>query len=134
MLRISEAAIRILKRGAVTLGVDPVRGHPDVSIEQKAYHRDRGAARNTTRLMDFYRDVSFEDRFFWFINSNLLIINGAVMPPAKAAFPAYSADAWLLRDVPHDRVRNVLSAFEDIIESDLTPEFKAALVNASTLD
>lgn len=53
-------------------------------------------------------------------------------PKATLDTPEYSASVWLSRDAPHERVSNILGAFEDMREEDLTDEFKAVLLEAGT--
>ena len=54
-------------------------------------------------------------------------------PKATLDTPEYSASVWLSRDAPHQHAEDILAAFEDVREDDLTTEFKAALLNAGTL-
>ena len=54
-------------------------------------------------------------------------------PKATLDTPEYSASVWLSRDALHQHAEDILAAFEDVREDDLTTEFKAALLNAGTL-
>ena len=38
-------------------------------------------------------------------------------------------DVWLSRDAPHDRLGELLAAFDDITEVDIPDDFKAALLD-----
>jgi hypothetical protein len=50
-------------------------------------------------------------------------------PKAYLVTPKHSATVWLSGEAARDRVRELLAAFDDLHEDDITPEFEVALFN-----
>jgi hypothetical protein len=50
-------------------------------------------------------------------------------PKAYLVTSKYKAEAWLPREAARDRVHELLAAFDDLHEDDITPEFEVDLLN-----